>query len=37
MEIFFGILIFYYLMIFIFVGWMGSIAILSLKEVLDSD
>lgn len=37
MEIFFGILVFYYLMIFIFVGWMGSIAILSMEEVLDSD
>lgn len=37
MEILFGILVFYYLMIFIFVGWMDSIAILSMKEVLDSD
>lgn len=37
MEIFFGILVFYYLIVFIFVGWMGSIAILSTGEVLDSD
>lgn len=37
MEIFFRILVFYYLMIFIFVGWMGSIVILSMEEVLDSD
>lgn len=37
MKIFFGILVLYYLMIFIFVGWMGSIAILSMEEVLDSD
>lgn len=37
MEIFFRILVFYYLMIFIFVGWMGSNVIFSMEEVLDSD
>lgn len=37
MQIFFGIAVLYYLMVFIFVGWMGSIVILSMEEVLDSD
>lgn len=37
MEIFFGILVFYYLVAFVFVGWIGSIVILSMEEVLDSD
>lgn len=37
MEIFFGILVSYYLVVFVSVGWIGSIVILSMEEVLDSD
>lgn len=37
MEIFFRILVSYYLVVFVFVGWIGSIVILSMEEVLDSD
>lgn len=37
MEMLFGILVVYYLMVFILVGWVGSIAILSSGDVLDDD
>lgn len=37
MEILFGILAVYYLMVFILVGWAGSIVILSSGDVLGDD